>query len=110
MNKEIIFTDNAIKQINYLLDKKEKGSFFRIAIKGGGCSGFQYDFSFDKVKNEDDLVFNNFIPIIFSNLDRSLIGPLCFIRPSKVSKDKFKPSKSIYFFSINITILRVCKL
>ena len=59
MNKEIIFTDNAIKQINYLLDKKEKGSFFRIAIKGGGCSGFQYDFSFDKVKNEDDLVFNN---------------------------------------------------
>ena len=61
MNKEIIFTDNAIKQINYLLDKKEKGSFFRIAIKGGGCSGFQYDFSFDKVKNEDDLVFNNIL-------------------------------------------------
>ena len=61
MNKEIIFTDNAIKQINYLLDKKEKGSFFRIAIKGGGCSGFQYDFSFDKVKNEDDLVFNNLL-------------------------------------------------
>ena len=61
MNKEIIFTDNAIKQINYLLDKKEKGSFFRIAIKGGGCSGFQYDFSFDKIKNEDDLVFNNIL-------------------------------------------------
>ena len=61
MNKEIIFTDNAIKQINYLLDKKEKGSFFRIAIKGGGCSGFQYDFSFDKAKNEDDLVFDNIL-------------------------------------------------
>jgi len=61
MNKEIIFTDNAIKQINYLLDKKEKGSFFRIAIKGGGCSGFQYDFSFDKTKGEDDLVFNNIL-------------------------------------------------
>ena len=61
MNKEIIFTDNAIKQINYLLDKKEKGSFFRIAIKGGGCSGFQYDFSFDKAKGEDDLVFNNIL-------------------------------------------------
>ena len=37
MNKEIIFTDNAIKQINYILDKKEKGSFFRIDIKVGGC-------------------------------------------------------------------------
>ena len=48
MIKEIKFTDKAIKQINNLLLKKDKGSFFRIAIKGGGCSGFQYDFSFDK--------------------------------------------------------------
>ena len=43
MIKEIKFTDNAIKQINHLLSKKKKGSFFRIAIKGGGCSGFQYE-------------------------------------------------------------------
>ena len=61
MIKEIKFTDNALKQIQNLLSKKNKGSFFRIAIKGGGCSGFQYDFSFDKVKNEDDLVFNNIL-------------------------------------------------
>ena len=43
MIKEIKFTDNALKQINNLLSSKEEGSFFRIAIKGGGCSGFQYD-------------------------------------------------------------------
>ena len=42
MIKEIIFTDNAIKQINYLLSQKDNGDFFRIAIKGGGCSGFKY--------------------------------------------------------------------
>ena len=48
MIKEIKFTDKAIKQINHLLSQKDKGSFFRIAIKGGGCSGFQYDFSVDK--------------------------------------------------------------
>ena len=59
MNKEIKFTDKAIKQINNLLDEKAKGSFFRIAIKGGGCSGFQYDFSFDTKAEQDDLVFNN---------------------------------------------------
>ena len=46
MIKEIKFTDKAIKQINSLLSKKDKGSFFRIAIKGGGCSGFQYEFTF----------------------------------------------------------------
>ena len=61
MIKEIKFTDKAIKQINNLLSKKDPGSFFRIAIKGGGCSGFQYDFSFDKAKGEDDLIFNNIL-------------------------------------------------
>ena len=54
MIKEIKFTDKAIKQINTLLSKKDKGSFFRIAIKGGGCSGFQYGFSFDEKKAAED--------------------------------------------------------
>ncbi len=61
MIKEIKFTDKAIKQINHLLSQKDKGSFFRIAIKGGGCSGFQYDFSFDKSMEEDDLKFENIL-------------------------------------------------
>ena len=61
MIKEIKFTENALKQIKHLLSSKDNGSFFRIAIKGGRCSGFQYDFSFDKSQNEDDLVFNNIL-------------------------------------------------
>ena len=61
MIKEIKFTDKAIKQINQLLSQKDKGSFFRIAIKGGGCSGFQYDFSVDKKPQEDDLKFENIL-------------------------------------------------
>ena len=61
MNKEIKFTDKAIKQINNLLLKKDKASFFRIAIKGGGCSGFQYDFSFDNKHDKNDLKFNNIL-------------------------------------------------
>ena len=61
MIKEIKFTDKAIKQINHLLTQKDKGSFFRIAIKGGGCSGFQYDFSFDTSIEKDDLKFENIL-------------------------------------------------
>ena len=61
MIKEIKFTDNAIKQINHLLSTKEKGFFFRIAIKGGGCSGFQYDFSFDKEPQNEDLKYENIL-------------------------------------------------
>ena len=44
-----------------MITTKHKGSFFRIAIKGGGCSGFQYDFSFDSKKNEDDLKHENIL-------------------------------------------------
>ena len=61
MIKEIKFTDNALKQINSLLEDKQKGSYFRIAIKGGGCSGFKYDFSFEDKKENDDIVFNNIL-------------------------------------------------
>ena len=61
MIKEIKFTDNALKQIQNLLSKKDDGSFFRIAIKGGGCSGFQYEFTFEQSKNEDDLTFQNIL-------------------------------------------------
>ena len=61
MIKEIKFTDNALKQINHLLSTNDKGSFFRIAIKGGGCSGFQYDFSFEKEPQNDDLKYENIL-------------------------------------------------
>ena len=58
MIKEIKFTDKALKQIDNLLSKKDKGSFFRIAIKGGGCSGFKYKFSFDDKITADDSFFD----------------------------------------------------
>ena len=61
MIKEIKFTDKALKQIENLLSKKDEGSFFRIAIKGGGCSGFQYEFTFDKYKEKDDLNYDNIL-------------------------------------------------
>ncbi len=61
MIKEIKFTDKALKQINTLLSKKDKGSFFRIAIKGGGCSGFQYEFTIDNSKTDDDLNYENIL-------------------------------------------------
>ena len=61
MIKEIKFTDKAIKQINHLLSQKDKGSFFRIAIKGGGCSGFQYEFTFDNSRTDEDLNYKNIL-------------------------------------------------
>ena len=48
---------NAAARIKEILKVEPAGSFFRVAVLGGGCSGFQYDFSIDKNRQDDDLVF-----------------------------------------------------
>ena len=50
-------SEAAAVRIMQLLDNEPTGSFFRVAVLGGGCSGFQYDFSIDKNLQDDDLVF-----------------------------------------------------
>ena len=61
MINEINFSKNAVERINQLIEKKPSGTFFRIAVKGGGCSGFKYDFSFDKEIDENDLKHENIV-------------------------------------------------
>ena len=56
-NPEFIITDNAIKQISTILGTEPKESFFRISVKGGGCSGFSYDFTVDTKRHDDDIVY-----------------------------------------------------
>tara|TARA_Y100000768_G_C23861943_1_gene626142 strand:+ start:642 stop:956 length:315 start_codon:yes stop_codon:yes gene_type:complete len=57
MEKKLEFTDSALNQIKKITQNQEK-KYFRISVKGGGCSGFKYNFSFDDAKNKDDIVFN----------------------------------------------------
>ena len=61
MIKEIKFSKQAVERINQLITQKPSGTFFRIAVKGGGCSGFKYDFSFDKEIDENDLKHENIV-------------------------------------------------
>jgi iron-sulfur cluster insertion protein len=47
----------AASKINELLSEENKaGSGLRVFVQGGGCSGFQYGFTFDEVQNDDDAV------------------------------------------------------
>ena len=56
INKDFNLSKEASERVKVLL-KDEKGSYFRISVLGGGCSGFQYDFSFDKNPKDDDIIF-----------------------------------------------------
>tara|TARA_B100001996_G_C18337470_1_gene468840 strand:- start:284 stop:601 length:318 start_codon:yes stop_codon:yes gene_type:complete len=61
MIKEINFSKEAVEKINQLISKKPLGTFFRISVKGGGCSGFKYDFTFDSKIDGDDLKYENIV-------------------------------------------------
>ena len=61
MIKEINFSRKAVEKINQLISKKPPGTFFRIAVKGGGCSGFKYDFTFDNKIDDKDLRHENIV-------------------------------------------------
>ncbi|MAJ85419.1 MAG: iron-sulfur cluster assembly accessory protein [Candidatus Pelagibacter sp.] len=56
MEKKLEFTDNAKNQIKKIT-KSEAKKYFRISVKGGGCSGFKYNFSFDDNLEIDDVLF-----------------------------------------------------
>jgi len=57
-DRHIVVTENAARRIAALRTQEEAdGAFLRIAVSGGGCSGFQYGFTFDEQRSDDDFVF-----------------------------------------------------
>lgn len=57
-NEELVFTDNAANKVKSLLEEENDPNLkLRAFISGGGCSGFQYGFTFDEEQNDDDFVF-----------------------------------------------------
>lgn len=56
-------TENAARKIFSLIQEEEDFDLkLRIFISGGGCSGFQYNFTFDKEIREDDQVIGRQLP------------------------------------------------
>jgi iron-sulfur cluster insertion protein len=57
MESPLIFTDNAAAKVKSLIDEEGNADLkLRVFVSGGGCSGFQYGFTFDETQNEDDTV------------------------------------------------------
>ena len=57
MEKKLDFTESAKKQITKITQSENKKKYFRIEVKGGGCSGFKYSFSFDNQIKDNDVLF-----------------------------------------------------
>jgi iron-sulfur cluster insertion protein len=51
----LVFTDSAAVKVKELIEEEGNPDLkLRVFVQGGGCSGFQYGFTFDEVVNDDD--------------------------------------------------------
>lgn len=55
MPDPLVFTDSAANKVRQLIEEEGNPDLkLRVFVTGGGCSGFQYGFTFDETVNEDD--------------------------------------------------------
>ncbi|MBV9992256.1 MAG: iron-sulfur cluster insertion protein ErpA [Alphaproteobacteria bacterium] len=55
-NLPVTVSARAAKRIAKILENESAGAMLRVAVTGGGCSGFQYNFAIDDARLDDDLV------------------------------------------------------
>jgi iron-sulfur cluster insertion protein len=59
MPEPLVFTDSAANKVKQLIEEEGNQDLkLRVFVTGGGCSGFQYGFTFDETTNEDDTTLN----------------------------------------------------
>ena len=57
MAAPLFFSDSAVAKVRELIEEEENPNLkLRVFVTGGGCSGFQYGFSFDDNQDEEDTV------------------------------------------------------
>jgi len=56
----LLFTDSAANKVRELIEEENNGNLMlRVFVQGGGCSGFQYGFTFDENMQDDDTIVEN---------------------------------------------------
>jgi iron-sulfur cluster assembly protein len=71
----ITLTDKAAGKIRVLLDGQHDASeqALRVAVRGGGCSGFQYALAFDKVSDEDHVFEDRGVSVIVDKVSMQFV-------------------------------------
>tara|TARA_R110001592_G_scaffold222197_2_gene477307 strand:- start:2003 stop:2485 length:483 start_codon:yes stop_codon:yes gene_type:complete len=71
----------------YISDVLEKGQYFRFAVDGGGCSGFNYAFDVETHPKKDDIQFSDNPPAVIDDVSiKYLYGSVIDLDTSSLSK------------------------
>lgn len=65
----ITLTESAVTKLRELFaEENNPNLLLRVFVQGGGCSGFQYGFTFDQERNEDDFDVPAEVPVVVDSM------------------------------------------
>lgn len=77
-NQNFTFTlsDSAVRYISNLKGKNQgyADKFFRVSVEGGGCSGYQYQYSFDSLRDKDIQIHKDGVTVVIDPLAKDLLN------------------------------------
>jgi iron-sulfur cluster assembly accessory protein len=76
MTQNFAVSDSAVARITHLLASEPSGTHLRVAVEGGGCSGFQYRFDFESAAptSDDQLFGTPMAPVVVDATSLQFIG------------------------------------
>lgn len=71
----VVLTEAAAKKVQGLMERESADLHLRVFVSGGGCSGFQYGFTFDdQVKENDTVVESNGVRLLVDQMSLDLLS------------------------------------
>ena len=72
--QDIILTVNAAKRVAAIAEKQKKPAILRLAVEGGGCSGFQYRFGLaEEIESDDITVQESGVTLVVDEISMDLV-------------------------------------
>src|SRR3546814_3964721 len=92
MPTPINFSDSAAAKVAELIEEEGNPDLkLRVFVQGGGCSGFQYGFTFDEIVNEDDTTMEkNGVQLLIDSMSyHYLMGEEIDYKDYKIGRAKY---------------------
>jgi iron-sulfur cluster insertion protein len=84
---KLFIAESALLRIDEILKNEKPGSMLRISVTSGGCSGFQYGFEIDVIKNHDDYIFEE--RVVIDEISLSFVCDAVLSFESSLSQSSF---------------------